>query len=122
MEGSLKSKYSFLIYNASTTLFRVTRFMLRPGWQRYFTEIYDRVYRNLDELEEPDHNWKCRFCMILYQCLYDADKKPEAFKVLDTLWEKTKSKACEFQDSLFRLRVFLSKENGALLAAIKKDP
>ena len=59
--------------------------------------------------------------MTLYQCMYDADKKADAFKILDTLWEKTKTKPCEFQDSLFRLRVYLTKENNALAAVIKKD-
>jgi len=59
--------------------------------------------------------------MIFYQCLYDSDRKADAYKVLDTLWEKTKNKPCEFQDSLFRLRVFLCKENNALAANIKKD-
>jgi hypothetical protein len=53
--------------------------------------------------------------------LYDNDKKPDSFKVLDMLWEKTKAKNCDFQDSLFRLRVSLSKENNALAAVIKKD-
>ena len=47
--------------------------------------------------------------MILYQCMYDADKKADAFKVLDTLWDKTKNKPCDFQDSLFRLRCYLCK-------------
>lgn len=32
--------------------------------------------------------------MVLYQCMYDADKKAEAFKILDNLWEKTKTKPC----------------------------
>ena len=83
--------------------------MLRPGWQKSFAEIYERVYKLLEEVEEADHNWRCRFTMILYQCLYDADKKPDAFKNLDTLWDKTKNKPCDFQDSLFRLRCFLCK-------------
>lgn len=39
-EGTNKSRYAFLIYNASTTLYKVTRFMLRPGWQKNFAEIY----------------------------------------------------------------------------------
>lgn len=59
--------------------------------------------------------------MVLYQCLYDAERKPDAFKILDTLWEKTKNKPCDFQDSLFRLRCYLTKENNALTAVIKKD-
>jgi hypothetical protein len=59
--------------------------------------------------------------MVLYQCLYDAEKKADAFKVLDSLWEKTKNKPCDFQDSLFRLRCFLCKENNAMAGNIKKD-
>jgi hypothetical protein len=116
-----KAKYAFLIYNASTTLYKVTRFMLRGGWQRSFVEVYERIHRLLEEVDEADHNWRCRFAMILYQCLYDADRKPDAYKVLDALWEKTKNRPCEFQDSLFRLRVYLCKENNALAAVIKKD-
>ena len=38
--SSNKSRYGFLIYNASTTLYKVTRFMLRAGWQRSFADIY----------------------------------------------------------------------------------
>lgn len=53
--------------------------------------------------------------------MYDSDKKPDSFKVLDQLWEKTKTKSCDFQDELFKLRVHLSKENGALAGSIKKD-
>lgn len=58
---------------------------------------------------------------MLYQCLYDAEKKADAFKILDGLWERTKNKPCDFQDSLFRLRCYLSKENAALAGVIKKD-
>lgn len=39
-EGTNKGKYAFLIYNASTTLYKVTRFMLRAGWQKNFADIY----------------------------------------------------------------------------------
>ena len=59
--------------------------------------------------------------MILFQCLYDSDKKQDAFKILDLLWERAKSKNCDIVDSLFRLRVHLSKENGGLAGTIKKD-
>ncbi len=40
---------------------------------------------------------------------------------MDTLWEKTRNRPCDFQDSLFRLRVHLTKENVALAAVVKKD-
>lgn len=40
-----KAKYSFLVYNASTCLYKITRFMLRQHWQKNFTEVYERIYR-----------------------------------------------------------------------------
>jgi hypothetical protein len=83
--------------------------MLKQNWQKNFTEIINRIYNLFEEIDEPDHNWRCRFALILYQSLYDSDKKPDAFKILDLLWDKTKNKPSDFQDSLFRLRVHLSK-------------
>jgi hypothetical protein len=106
---SSKSKYGFLVYNTSTCLYKITRFLLRSSWQKNFTEIYERIYKIFEELDEPSHNWRCRFTFVLFQCLYDSDKKPDAFKILDSLWEKTRVKHCDFQDSLFKLRVHLSK-------------
>ena len=48
-ESTNKSRYAFLIYNASTTLYKVTRFMLRPGWQKSFADIYERIYNYWNE-------------------------------------------------------------------------
>lgn len=59
--------------------------------------------------------------LILFQCLYDNDKKPDAWKILDLLWDKAKTKNVDFLDSLFRLRVHYSKQNNALTNVIKKD-
>ena len=39
-DSSNKSRYGFLVYNASTTLYKVTRFMLRAGWQRSFADTF----------------------------------------------------------------------------------
>ena len=39
--------------------------------------------------------------LILFQCLYDNDKKPDAWKILDLLWDKAKAKNVDFLDSLF---------------------
>ena len=66
--------------------------MLRQQFMKNFTEIYERIYKLFEEFDEPDQNWRCQFTLILFQCLYDNDKKPDAFKYLDTLWERAKSK------------------------------
>jgi hypothetical protein len=83
--------------------------MLRSNWQKNFSEIVERIYKLFDEIDEPDQNWRCRIMLILFQCLYDNDKKPDAWKILDLLWDKAKAKNVDFLDSLFRLRVHYSK-------------
>lgn len=66
-----KVKYGFLIYNASTCLYKIIRFMLKSNWLKNFTDIVERIYKLFEEVDEPDQNWKCRFMLILFQCLYD---------------------------------------------------
>lgn len=36
---SNKAKYGFLIYNASSCLYKIIRFMLRQSWNKNFTDI-----------------------------------------------------------------------------------
>ena len=55
-----------------------------------FTDIYERIYKLFEEVDEPDQSWRCRFTLVLFQCLYDNDKKQDAFKILDLLWERAK--------------------------------
>jgi hypothetical protein len=42
---SSKFRYGFLVYNASTCLYKITRFMLKNSWQKNFTEIFERIYK-----------------------------------------------------------------------------
>lgn len=49
-----------------------------------------------EEVDEADYDWRCRFTWLLFYCLYD-DRKADAFKLLDRLWETTKKKGdCDF--------------------------
>lgn len=117
-----KQKYAFLIYNASICVYEIIRPLLKENWQRHFIEIVEKIDKLFDDCDEPDYNWRCRFTLMLFQCLYDADKKPEAFKILEKLTNITKIKGdCEFQDQLLRLRIHLGKENSGIAAAAKKD-
>lgn len=45
--------------------------MLKSNWLKNFTDIVERIYKLFEEVDEPDQNWKCRFMLILFQCLYD---------------------------------------------------
>lgn len=72
--------------------------MLKPMWQKSFIEILDRIDKMFDEVDEADYNWRCRFTWLLFHCMQDLpEKKNDAFKVLDRLWETTKKKGdCDF--------------------------
>ena len=59
---------------------------------------------------------------VLVKSMVDADKKPDALKILDKLWDLTKKKGeCKFQETLFRNRIHLYRDNNAVLANIKKE-
>ena len=107
-----KSKYAFLIYNSSLCVYNIIRSMIKRDWVKNFVEFAEKIDKLFDEVEEPDFNWRCRYSWLLFHCLYDAERKADAIKVLDKLWETTKKRgSCNFQDHLFRLRIHLGKEN-----------
>lgn len=92
-----KQKYGFLIYNASVCVYNIIRPMLKPSWQKSFVDILDKIDKMFDEVDEPDYNWRCRITWVLFFCMYDGDKKADAFKLLERLWETTKKKGdCDF--------------------------
>jgi len=117
-----KTKYAFLVYNTSLCVYQIIRSYIKRDWIKNFIEFAEKIDRLFDEVDEPDFNWRCRFSWILYQCLYDAERKPDAFKVLDKLWESSKKRpALQFRETLFRLRIHLGKENPNMLSSAKKD-
>jgi hypothetical protein len=76
----------------------------------------------MEEVDDSDFNWRCRYLNVLVKAMVDADKKPDALKVLDKLWDLTKKKGeCKFQETLFRNRIHLYRDNNAILANIKKE-
>lgn len=120
-----KQKYGFLVYNTSVTVYNIIRSYIKKDWLKNYWEQVDRLEKLFDELEEPDYNWRCRYSWLLFQALYDAEKKADAAKVLDKLWELTTKKKgpCNFQEHLFRLRIHLGREKefSSIYASTKKD-
>lgn len=54
--------------------------------------------------------------------MFDAENKPEALKVFDKLVDLTKKKgSCNFQETLFRNRIHLNKDNNGVLQNVKKE-
>jgi hypothetical protein len=117
-----KAKYQFIIYNASIKTWQIIRGCMRPGWSKLLVEILEKVSGLLEEIDDFDYNWRCRYLNCLIKAMFDAEKKPEALKVLDKLVDLTKKRGpCNFQETLFRSRIHLNRETPAALATVKKD-
>ena len=117
-----KSKYHFIIYNASIRTWHIVRGCMRPGWSKYLVDILEKISNLLEEADDSDFNWRRRYLNGLCKALEDAGKKPESLKILDKLVELTKKKGdCNFQETLFRTRMHMYKDNNGVLGNIKKE-
>jgi len=87
-----KAKYGFMVYNASIKTWHILRGMMRTGWSRFIVDILEKVSNLLEEMDDSDFNWRCRYLSALCKALGDADKKPESIKILDKLVDLTKKK------------------------------
>ena len=95
---------------------------MKNGWSKNLVEIIEKISNLLEEMDDSDFNWRCRYLNALVKAMFDAEKKPEALKILDKLNDLTKKKGdCEFQEVLFRNRIHLYRDNNGALGGIKKE-
>jgi hypothetical protein len=61
-----KSKYSFLIYNASITAYAILRFLVKSAWSKNFVDVFKVIDTLFDEVDEPDYNWRSRYSYVFF--------------------------------------------------------
>ena len=70
---------------------------MRVGWSKHLIEILERVSNLLEEADDSDFNWRCRYLNALCKAFADAEKAPESLKALEKLLDLTKKKGdCDF--------------------------
>ena len=70
---------------------------MRNGWYKHVVEIIEKLSNLLEEADDSDFNWRCRYLSALVKAMFDAEKKPEALKILEKLYDLTKKRGeCEF--------------------------
>ena len=73
-------------------------------------------------MDDSDFDWRCRYLSLLAHCLLEGEKKPEALKILDKLWDLTKKKQeSSFQELLFRMRINAYRDNSGAQGTLKKE-
>ena len=117
-----KLKYQFLIYNVTVAAWKVLRPMAKTGFAKQVGECFERLYTLLEEMDDPDVGWRVRVMQALVNCYLDGDRKPDAQKLFDKIWDVLKRKGTvSFQEALWRLRVHIVKDNSGSVGSVKKE-
>uniref|UniRef100_A0A673L3J2 Uncharacterized protein n=1 Tax=Sinocyclocheilus rhinocerous TaxID=307959 RepID=A0A673L3J2_9TELE len=103
-----KSRYHFLVFNASLLYLQSVRRLLRPGQRRLLVSSLTQVLEALEEVQDPDHAWRAELMLHLVECLLDAGKKKEAAAMAKVTSDFIQSHKPELYPRLFSIQVNLS--------------
>ncbi|XP_016414315.1 cilia- and flagella-associated protein 46-like [Sinocyclocheilus rhinocerous] len=100
-----KSRYHFLVFNASLLYLQSVRRLLRPGQRRLLVSSLTQVLEALEEVQDPDHAWRAELMLHLVECLLDAGKKKEAAAMAKVTSDFIQSHKPELYPRLFSIQV-----------------
>ncbi|KAJ3610538.1 hypothetical protein NHX12_022630 [Muraenolepis orangiensis] len=87
-------RYHFLAFNASLRYLQAVRPLLRPGLRRRLAPSLALVVSALEEVEEPDRDWRAELMIHLVECLVDdPGRREEARRYSNVTSEFVKSHA-----------------------------
>lgn len=117
-----KQKYTFLVYNTSLAVWNILRPMMLSGFAKSFTENLEKISALLEEIDDFDVAWRVRYLQALANAYLDADRKADAQKVLDKIWDIMKRKGqVSFIETLWRMKVHVNKENAGVVGGLRKE-
>ena len=64
-----KRNYSFLIYNISICVYNIIRPFFRKGWLHHFIGIVEDIDKLLEDVEEPNQDWRARYIILIKVCM-----------------------------------------------------
>uniref|UniRef100_A0A9J8CP86 Uncharacterized protein n=1 Tax=Cyprinus carpio carpio TaxID=630221 RepID=A0A9J8CP86_CYPCA len=100
-----KSRYHFLVFNASLLYLQSVRRFLRPGQRRLLVSSLTQVLEALEEVQDPDHAWRAELMLHLVECLLDAGKQKEAAAVAKVTSDLIQAHKPELYPRLFSIQV-----------------
>ncbi|RXN24229.1 cilia- and flagella-associated 46 isoform X2 [Labeo rohita] len=99
-----KSRYNFLVFNASLMYLQSFRRFLRPGQRRHLVSSLMQVIKALEEVQDPDHTWRAELMLHLIECLLDAGKRTEAAAMVKVTCDFMQSHKPELYPRLFSIQ------------------
>ncbi|XP_056093177.1 cilia- and flagella-associated protein 46 [Rhinichthys klamathensis goyatoka] len=100
-----KSRYHFLVFNASLLFLQSVRLFLRPGKRQNLVSSLTQVVKALEEVQDPDHAWRAELMIHLVECLLDAGKRKEAVAMAKVTSDFIESHKPELYPRLFSIQV-----------------
>ncbi|KAK7149085.1 hypothetical protein R3I93_013174 [Phoxinus phoxinus] len=100
-----KSRYHFLVFNASLLFLQSVRLFLRPGKRQILVSSLTQVVQALEEVQDPDHAWRAELMIHLVECLLDAGKRKEAVAMAKVTSDFIESHKPELYPRLFSIQV-----------------
>ncbi|KAG1963056.1 cilia- and flagella-associated protein [Pimephales promelas] len=100
-----KSRYHFLVFNASLLFLRSVRLFLRPGKRQNLVSSLTQVVEALEEVQDPDHGWRAELMIHLVECLLDAGTREEAVAMAKVTSDFIESHKPELYPRLFSIQV-----------------
>ncbi|XP_050567907.1 cilia- and flagella-associated protein 46 [Cygnus atratus] len=99
-------RYYFLIYNASVLYWQFVRPYLKPGFRCYLVPSLSQIVKALNQIEEPDGEWRAELMINLLECLLDASKLKEAKEFSSTAAVFIKENVPDKYSQIFSLMVY----------------
>ncbi|XP_073690617.1 cilia- and flagella-associated protein 46 [Garra rufa] len=99
-----KSRYHFLVFNASLLYLQSFRRFLRPGQRRHLVSSLTQVIKALEEVQDPDDAWRAELMLHLVECLLDAGKRKEAAAMVKVTSDIIQSHKPELYPRLFSIQ------------------
>ncbi|XP_077103327.1 cilia- and flagella-associated protein 46 [Siphateles boraxobius] len=100
-----KSRYHFLVFNASVLFLQSVRLFLRPGKRQNLVSSLTQVVKALEEVQDPDHAWRAELMIHLVECLLDAGKRNEAVAMAKVTSDFIEAHKPELYPRLFSIQV-----------------
>ncbi|NXC45008.1 CFA46 protein, partial [Penelope pileata] len=100
-------RYYFLIYNASVLYWQHVRPYLRPGFRNYLIPSLSQIVKALNQVEEPDAEWRAELMINLLECFLDASKLEEAKAFSSTAANFIRENVPDKYSRIFSLMVML---------------
>uniref|UniRef100_A0A8C6USE0 Uncharacterized protein n=1 Tax=Neogobius melanostomus TaxID=47308 RepID=A0A8C6USE0_9GOBI len=94
-----------LVFNASVLYVHTVRPSLQRGRSAHLVPSLRQVLQGLEELNDPDHDWRAQLMMQLLKCYIDAGEMEEAVMFAKATQQFVKSHTAHLFPELFSLLV-----------------